>query len=107
MIRLMFARPVMRQVPKSDVVPCVREDTTYCVRATVLDTKNGDVDKIYDGYSRDMSIVKKTEKACEARREEGHTCSEVMVSFIKNMNTAESIMVHTKDGSFLLPFNTA
>ena len=84
--------------PTKNDVEC--EMGSYCIRATVYNTDNGEIESTYHGYSKNMDIIKKTEKACEYRKNHGSSCTDATISFLGDVDNCQNHIVLTKDGSF-------
>lgn len=74
---------------------------SYCMKATVETTDyDGISDRLFVGYSQDMSIVKKTETACERFKRSGTKCGEVSL-VIKGGDCDEALFMRKKNGDVI------
>ena len=95
-----------RQAFVDDCPPPTLEDTelgygSYCIKATVKTTDwDGIEDATFIGHSQDMSIVSKTEIACERHKRSGTKCSNVEM-VIKGGECEEHLFMKTKDGNLV------
>lgn len=90
--------------PTKNIKEC--ETGSYCIRATVYNMDGGEIEYTYHGYSKSMDIIKKTENACEYRKEHGSTCTGATVSFLGDVDNCEDhVVMKKKDGSFRLLTN--
>ena len=85
--------------PTKNDIEC--ELGSYCIRATVHNMDGGEVESTYHGYSKNMNIIKKTENACEYRKNHGSTCTDASVSFLGDTDRCQNhIVVKNKNGTF-------
>ena len=79
---------------------------SYCIRATVYNMDGGEIEDTYHGYSKNMDIIKRTENACEYRKNHGSICTDATVSFIGDVDNCQNhIVLKNKNGSFRILTN--
>tara|TARA_Y100000389_G_scaffold204361_1_gene256471 strand:+ start:13537 stop:13914 length:378 start_codon:yes stop_codon:yes gene_type:complete len=79
---------------------------SYCIRATVYNIDGGEIENTYQGYSKNMDVVKRTENACAYRRNHGSTCTNATISFLGDVENCQNhIILKNKNGSFRILTN--
>lgn len=79
---------------------------SYCIRASVYNMDGGELEGTYHGYSTNMDIIKRTENACEYRKNHGSTCTDATISFLGDVETCQNhIVLKNKNGSFRILTN--